>query len=266
MVCRRPSAGLGHSSDRVTANAHSLLDCRGTTGPCHIQPSMNPAPLHRRLPISARPDALAACAALALILNAGAIGLAAQASSRWQGVGPPGENAPHRTAVVLIGTPETSPPPAAARVSTVSADRSLPLRRRASPSPPVARTTAAATPALSPQQVLFYPFREVDSPAFPTSDWNLDVYNLDRIGVRRLVFEVLVSDHGQIVGCTVLDPPNLSDDVRRDLERRLSETAVLPALRAGQLVASVRRIELLVADVSPDLQTESDHSSAVTHR
>jgi len=222
---------------------------------------MNPVPLHQRPPISARPDALAASAALALILNAGAIGLAAQASSRWQGADTTGERSSHRTAVVLVGTPETPPPPAAAHLSATSTNRSSHLQRRAPPSPPVARTAAAATPGPSPQQVLFYPFHEVDSPAFPTSDWNLDVDTLDHIGVRRLVFEVLVSDHGQIVGCTVLDPPDLSDNIRRDLERRLSETAVLPALRAGQLVASVRRIELLVADVSPELQADP-----TTHR
>jgi len=98
---------------------------------------------------------------------------------------------------------------------------------------------------------MFYTFREVDSPAVPETDWNLGVETLDQIGLQRLVFEILISDRGEVVGCTVLEPSGLTDDVKRDLERLLSQTKVLPALRAGQLVASVRRIEILVASVPP---------------
>ncbi|MDQ6681011.1 MAG: hypothetical protein M3Y67_08615 [Pseudomonadota bacterium] len=98
-----------------------------------------------------------------------------------------------------------------------------------------------------PNPVRFYTFSEVDSPAAPDSDWNLDVGALDAIGLKRLVFEVLVSDRGEIVGCTILDPPGLDDNVRRGLEQRLRETSLQPALRAGRFVASERRIELFVS-------------------
>lgn len=173
---------------------------------------MSQAPTVHRSPITGRPATLAACAVLAVILNAGAIGLAAEAlSPRWDAV-------------------------------AASVSESLPTART-TPSP------AGEEPA---PQVMFYTFREVDDPAFPETDWNLDVDTLDQIGVQRLVFEVLITDRGEVVGCTVFEPSNLADDVKRGLEKRLSETSVLPALRAGQLVASVRRIELLVASALPD--------------
>jgi hypothetical protein len=218
---------------------------------------MNATPAPPRAPIKRRPAALTACAVLAVMLNAGAIGLATQASARWQGVAASASENPRSVSIVLLPTPAqlpdepaapaalAAPPPIDAPVVTPRLPRPAPL------SPPTART-AAATEATEPAQpVLFYTYREVDTPAFPESDWNLDVGILDEIGVQRLVFEVLVSDHGQVVGCTVLQPADLADDVKRSLEKRLSETSLLPALRAGQLVASVRRIELLVAAAPP---------------
>jgi hypothetical protein len=44
----------------------------------------------------------------------------------------------------------------------------------------------------------------------------------------------------------VLDPIGLDDNVRRDLEQRLAQTPLRPAVRGGMLVASLRRIELLL--------------------
>jgi len=116
---------------------------------------------------------------------------------------------------------------------------------------PTADTALAASSRPPPQPVVFYTFREVDKPAFPESDWNLDVESLDAIGVQRLAFEVLISDRGEVVGCTVLAPTDLTDDVKRGLEQRLSATRLLPAERKGQLVASVRRIDLAVAAIPP---------------
>jgi hypothetical protein len=192
------------------------------------------------------------------MLNAGAIGLATQASTRWQGITSPVTENPRSAPMVLVPMPDEPVVPAASATATATeapvSATSVP--RRAPPGLPAARTTPAAeTTAPPPQQVLFYTYREVDTPAFPESDWNLDVGVLDEIGVQRLVFEVLVSDHGQVVGCTVMQPTDLTDDVKRGLEKRLSETSLLPALRAGQLVASVRRIELLVAAAPPAAPT-----------
>jgi hypothetical protein len=94
---------------------------------------------------------------------------------------------------------------------------------------------------------VFYTFHEVDNPAFPESDWNLDAEALDAIGVQRLAFEVLISDLGDVVGCTVLSPTDLAEEAKRSLERRISATRMLPAERHGAPVASVRRIELALA-------------------
>jgi hypothetical protein len=45
----------------------------------------------------------------------------------------------------------------------------------------------------------------------------------------------------------------LTDDVKHGLEQRLSATRLLPAERKGQLVASVRRIEVAVAAIPLDV-------------
>lgn len=118
--------------------------------------------------------------------------------------------------------------------------------------PTVASTTTASSPDTRAQPIVFYTFREVDNPAFPESDWNLDADALNAIGVDRLAFEVLINDRGEVVGCTVLAPVDLEDDAKRSLERRLSETRLLPAERRGQFVASVRRIEVALAPAPLD--------------
>ena len=213
-----------------------------------------------RAPMNGRPAALAACAVLAVMLNAGAIGLATQASARWHGVAALKSESPHGAPMVLVPVPvpdEPAIPAAPAALPATDTPVSAPRVPGPAPtSPPTARTAPDAEATEPVQPILFYTYREVDTPAFPESDWNLDVGILDEIGVQRLVFEVLVSDHGQVVGCTVLQPADLADDVKRGLEKRLSETSLLPALRAGQLVASVRRIELLVAAAPPAAPAE----------
>ena len=189
---------------------------------------------------------------LATALNAGALGLASSASLRHAVLS--AEKQDQRLAMVMLiasNDRDTKLEPVAEATVLRAASSGLgrPFRRHVT-----ARTTREAPHVEAPAQVLFYSFNEVDDPAFPESDWNLDVESLDRIGAQRLVFEVLINDHGTVVGCTVLEPLDLADDVKRELERRLSETSVLPAVRAGQLVASVRRIELLVAPVQPEAQ------------
>jgi hypothetical protein len=97
------------------------------------------------------------------------------------------------------------------------------------------------------QSTRFYAYAEVDRAAKPEHDWNIDLAALDALGLERLVFEVFISDTGQIVDCTVLAPTGLPEDSRHALEQRLLETRLTPALRAGQAVASRRRIEMLVS-------------------
>lgn len=223
---------------------------------------VNRPPAHRRASINTRPAALTACAVLAVMLNAGAIGLASDASSPWSDIATSTpDNNPHRVAVVLIAAPDSLGEPASlsqrSRPVAVSARVPETVHRLSASIPTASTVPPSAAANEPPPPVLFYPFREVDSPAFPSTDWNLDVDTLDQFGVQRLVFEVLVNDRGEVVGCSVLQPSNLADDVRHDLERRLSETSLLPALRAGQLVASVRRIELVVASAPPDVSPDS---------
>ena len=215
---------------------------------------MSQAPTIYHTPIPGRSRTLAACAVLAVILNACAIGLAAEASSlRWNGVVASASEKPRLVAVVLVAAPETAATlPSISHDAAPAVNNHPPSTQRhvpaSLPSARIPQSHAAAEPV---QQVMFYAFREVDSPASPETDWNLDVETLDQIGVQRLVFEVLISDRGDVVGCTVLEPSDLTDDVKRDLEKLLSQTRVRPALRTGQLVASVRRIELLVASSPP---------------
>lgn len=201
-----------------------------------------------------RPASLAACAVLASLLNVGAIGLATGGSAPRTTVTATTSEHPRRMAMVLVAGLDASLEPDSTARDTRSAVKSNDSPRphhRLPASLPTARPALAATEHAS-QQVLFYPFSEVDRPAYPESDWNLNIDLLDQIGVQRLVFEVLVNDRGEVVGCAVLEPSSLADEVKRDLETRLSETPLLPAVRAGQLVASVRRIELLVAFALPE--------------
>jgi hypothetical protein len=199
-----------------------------------------------RTPTGAR---LTACGVLAVILNAGALGVVVQLSPHAAGVTPEDHPAESPTRVVLLpapGIPTANDSPGGVAAPAPSAQRGPQASR-----PATARATTVATTTAPSQPVLFYAFHEVDNPAYPMSDWNLDVDTLDEIGITRLVFEVLINDRGEVVGCTVLDPTGLPDDVRHRLEQRLSETTLEPAQRAGQRVASMRRIELVVAPAPP---------------
>lgn len=222
---------------------------------------MNRPSSHHLASINTRPTALAACAVLAIALNAGAIGLASETASPWSHIASPTQASnPDRMAVVLIAAPDATREQVSTGKGTHSVANSAhapDATRRLPATIPTATTVSNTKSEETVQPVLFYPFREVDSPAFPSSDWNLDIDTLDQFGVERLVFEVLVNDRGEVVGCSVLQPTNLADDIKRDLEKRLSETSLLPALRSGQLVASVRRIELIVASAPPDVSPDS---------
>jgi len=200
---------------------------------------------------------LAVCAVLAMILNAGAIGIASKVTLYSPAVARLAIERPRTVTMVLASAPPDEPAPIdVPQAAAPSANASNKL-----PGPPTHVRAARTTPNIADAEplhpALFYAFREVDSPAFPPDDWNLDAQSLERIGVQRLVFEVLVSDRGDVVGCTVLEPSDLPDDVKVSLEKRLSETPLLPALRAGQFVASARRIELTVTDALPDLQVDA---------
>lgn len=92
----------------------------------------------------------------------------------------------------------------------------------------------------------FYRSGEVDRPAEPDSDWNLDTAALDSASIQTLVFDIFVNRDGEVVGCKILAPATLPDSTRDALEDRLRQTVLRPALRGGTAVASVRRIEVSV--------------------
>lgn len=257
MVCvcrarRRPSAEASHSSASVGARCRTLLDCRRADDPDTHSSFDDPRPTRRLRGAGARAERPAA------------IGLVALASPRLNGVVALQGDVPTRSAtMVLVAGPGHSSTATAAPVQSSSSASPASIGRPAA-NRPAARTIvpAAAAPA---QPVVFYGFRDVDSPAFPVSDWNIDVDALDALGTQRLVFEALVDDRGDIVGCTVIEPANVDDATRRALEQRLSATQLLPALRGGSTVASVRRIELQI-DTAPVPAASQASDAPPAHR
>lgn len=110
--------------------------------------------------------------------------------------------------------------------------------------PPVAWAKAPRTRAPGESPIRFFRFTEVDHPAAPRTEWSIDPEALDKLGLDRLAFEVLVNASGEIIGCTILDPPALADEIRNELEGKLRATPMTPADLDGRRVPSIRRIEL----------------------
>lgn len=153
------------------------------------------------------------------------------------------------TAVYVTPRAPVEAAPEATRTAAVVPEKSA----VAVPERKPAALVAAATPAPkhtpladATNAVRYYRTGEVDRPAQPDSDWNLDTAALDAAGLSAMVFEVFVSGTGEIVECTILEPKSLLDGVREGLEARLRQTTVQPAQRAGAAVPSVRRIEISV--------------------
>ena len=191
--------------------------------------------------------------AAAILLNGLAIGAFAAAVTQWHV--PSG--APSRAAWITtfnVGRPipeqVTAPQPTAARVT---AEPHTAVAEAATPP----RVTVAAAPKAPPatrdegSAVRFYRSSEVDRPAEPDSDWNLDTAVLDAAGVERLVFEVFIGRNGEVVGCTVIEPAGLDAQARHTIEERLRQTTLQPAVRGGAAVASVRRIEVSALPSTP---------------
>ena len=110
--------------------------------------------------------------------------------------------------------------------------------------------TPRATQHAPMAAVKFYMINEVDQPASPDSDWNLDTGVLDEAGVTRLAFEVFISSSGEVVECRILEPATLPEAASAMLEDRLRHATLRPAQRAGAAVASFRRIELSMEPLS----------------
>lgn len=195
-----------------------------------------------------RHGALAACALGALLVNAAALVAGDSVSSSRLAPATKPTVSPNR-ALLLVPARQTIDATTISPQASDSASRSAslaPLMATPPADAPLAWAKGVEVRAPAEQPIRFYRFTEVDRPADPQTDWAIEPEALDKLGLQRLAFEVLIDDRGEIVGCTILDPPALADDIRDDLESKLRATSMNPALRAGQRVASVRRIELFL--------------------
>ena len=190
---------------------------------------------------------------IAVGLNLAALGAVGAAVASWRSGGPVAGGA-GRIAVVLVQAApqrvearEPIAPDVDAKPATSAArDEAL----RASPVAPPASSVPLAARDGTANSVRYFRIGEVERPATPDSDWNLDPAALDVAGLTRLVFEVFVGADGMVVGCTILEPPTLDEATRAALVERLRQTTLQPAERGGVAVASVRRIEMSVTSTT----------------
>jgi hypothetical protein len=229
-----------------------------------VAPAAGSRPERRRV-------SFAASAGAAILLNGVALAVFATAAEPWQGAGAPARRIAWITSIDgAAGSATPNPASLNVPVTTRAISRgAIPVVAKAGAAArPPRQTTAAAKPSTEPAglpppatlptptasddpppfaTVRFYESAEVEQPAEPDSDWNLDPALLDISGVQTLVFDVFIGPTGDVVGCTILAPAELAPDVRQTIEDRLRQTVARPALREGQAVASVRRIEVTIA-------------------
>lgn len=95
----------------------------------------------------------------------------------------------------------------------------------------------------------YFDASELDREAQPIPDWAIDAPGLYSVGLRQAVMQVFVSVAGQAVRCILesAEPATLMPLVKTSLEGQACSTPLSPAVRQGQTVASVRRIELVFA-------------------
>ena len=193
------------------------------------------------------------CLAAALGLNLIAISAVAAITLRWQGL----VSGKAQTSWITATTIERAADKTAASAAVpVAAGQSRPIEQPRPPRPESLIASQQALPALPLDEAdageppVFYGFGEVDRPAepVPDSDWNLDPAALDAFGVQSVVFDIFISQSGEVVGCSIIEPRSLPDDTRVALENRLKLNVLQPAIRHHTAVASVRRIEISVVE------------------
>jgi hypothetical protein len=107
----------------------------------------------------------------------------------------------------------------------------------------LADNTISTDPTL---RARYYESHEVDTPAAPLPDWEVDVNQLVTSGVRRLSFAVWVDERGVARKCKVLNMDPVGALKPAAIAVRLCTTKLMPAVRRGVKVASVRHIELVL--------------------
>ena len=107
----------------------------------------------------------------------------------------------------------------------------------------------ATNPATTlPPGKRYFDMSEVDDPAMPLPEWNVDVPMLMGLGVRSVSIDVLISETGVAQQCVVTRiEPQQPSSLQVTVASRLCDTVLRPAQRRGVAVASVRHIELVLA-------------------
>ena len=207
----------------------------------------DPARVARHARQRRRRGSIALCALAAFALNAVALGVFADVATRWQRPWVGTREPAWITAIEIAPPSEQRAEPVVrpAGVEPAAPPRTAVARQRA---PTATAPDVAVAPPDDADKLPthFYAFNEVERAAEPDSDWNLDPSALDAAGIEKLVFEIFVDRAGAVVGCVVLEPSGLNDEVRGSLEQRLRSTTLQPAIRGGVNVPSVRRIEVSV--------------------
>jgi hypothetical protein len=116
---------------------------------------------------------------------------------------------------------------------------------------PVSEVVGSAEGTSAPQPAIgthYFDVSEVDTPAMPLPEWQVDVAVLMAQGVRSVSVDVLISESGTAQQCAVtrVEPPQ-PPDLLAAVASRLCETTLRPAMRQGLPVPSVRHIELVLA-------------------
>lgn len=157
-------------------------------------------------------------------------------------------------AVRSIDVAPPAPPPihSAAHHPVRRADPAPPPAAQATTTEGAARRAEAAPFDGSAGDERYYEPDEVDTPAIPQSDWQIDIGRLLALQVRRFSAEILIGADGQAQQCTLgeIEPPLVAppgSDPGSELAAELCRTPLRPAERGGRPVASVRRIELMLS-------------------
>jgi hypothetical protein len=143
------------------------------------------------------------------------------------------------------------PRPKPVQVRSVIAQGLLAAPAQAAPVEPAFEAVGSAQGTSAPQPSIgarYFDVSEVDTPAMPLPDWQVDVAMLMTEGVRSVSVDVLISESGAAQQCAVtrVEPPQ-QPGLLAAVASRLCETTLRPAMRQGLAVPSVRHIELVLA-------------------
>jgi|GEM_PF-2616334 len=143
------------------------------------------------------------------------------------------------------------PRPSLMQVRSVIAQGLLAAPAQAAPVESAFDAVGSADGTSEPQPQIgtrYFDVSEVDTPAMPLPEWQVDVAMLMAEGVRSVSVDVLISESGAAQQCAVtrVEPPQ-PPDLLAAVASKLCETTLRPAMRQGLAVPSVRHIELVLA-------------------